>query len=97
MFEEGSDIKMAKEEGNRESGMIFTEEELQEMSGVRKGGDFVEVTCGCTSHTYGDAVGLLRVFVNGDLEIICKCTPGCDEGPSLISFLLSSKYDHPCY
>ena len=69
----------------RENGLVvmFSDEELSEMSGVMKGGDHIEVTCGCTSHRYGDAVGRLRVFINGDLEITCECTPGCQEGPSL--------------
>ncbi|CAH8318041.1 unnamed protein product [Eruca vesicaria subsp. sativa] len=58
---------------------LFEEEELQEMSGVIVGGGYVEVMCGCTSHRYGDAVARLRVFPNGDLEISCECTPGCDE------------------
>ena len=65
----------------RESGLtLFSEEELREVSGVKRVGDYVEVTCGCTSHRYGDAVGRLRVFVNGYLEITCECTPGCQEG-----------------
>ncbi|PPS14158.1 hypothetical protein GOBAR_AA06412 [Gossypium barbadense] len=65
---------------DKESGsMLFSEEELIEVSGLKKGGDFVEVTCGCTSHRYGDAVGKLRVFSNGHLEITCECTPGCNE------------------
>ncbi|AQK99959.1 Protein ULTRAPETALA 1 [Zea mays] len=58
---------------------LFSEEELREVSGVRWGEDFVEVTCGCTSHRYGDAVGRLRVCASGDLEINCECTPGCRE------------------
>lgn len=58
---------------------MFEQEELQEMSGVNVGGGYVEVMCGCTSHRYGDAVARLRVFPNGDLEITCECTPGCDE------------------
>ncbi|MFS7936571.1 putative transcription factor ULT family [Helianthus anomalus] len=60
---------------------MFTDEEVKDISGFKCGSeDHVEVTCGCTSHRYGDAVGTLRVFVNGDLEISCECTPGCDEG-----------------
>ncbi|KAK9152603.1 hypothetical protein Sjap_000083 [Stephania japonica] len=58
---------------------LFSDEEVREISGLKRGGDFVEVTCGCTSHRYGDAVGKLRVFINGDLEICCECTPGCQE------------------
>lgn len=59
---------------------MFNEEDIKEINGFRVCEDRVEVTCGCTSHQYGDAVGTLRVFPNGDLEINCECTPGCDEG-----------------
>lgn len=58
---------------------MFSDEELSEISGVRKEKDYIQVTCGCTSNRYGDAVGKLRVFPNGDLEINCECTPGCQE------------------
>lgn len=64
----------------RESEGMFSEDELKEMSDVKSGVEYIEVTCGCTSHRYGDAVGRLRVFTNGDLEITCECTPGCNEG-----------------
>lgn len=81
---------MANEEEIQQCGSIlFKQEELQEMSGVNVGGDYVEVMCGCTSHRYGDAVARLRVFPSGDLEITCDCTPGCDEGLSLSFSLLS--------
>ena len=75
----------------RESELVvmFSEEELSEMSGVRRCLNYIEVTCGCTSHRYGDAVGRLRVFQNGDLEISCECTPGCQEGLSLFSLFFS--------
>ncbi|XP_021685111.2 protein ULTRAPETALA 1 isoform X1 [Hevea brasiliensis] len=63
--------------------ILFSDEELREMSGVKRGGDYIEVTCGCTSHRYGDAVGRLRVFISGDLEITCECTPGCNEETQL--------------
>ncbi|XP_042976999.1 protein ULTRAPETALA 1-like isoform X2 [Carya illinoinensis] len=65
----------------RECGLVvmFSDEELKEMSGVKRGLDYIEVMCGCTSHRYGDAVGRIRVFQNGDLEITCECTPGCQE------------------
>ncbi|XLR41324.1 hypothetical protein S83_025984 [Arachis hypogaea] len=59
---------------------VFSDDELKDLSGVKRvGGDCVEVTCGCTSHRYGDAVGRLRVFSNGCLQISCECTPGCNE------------------
>ncbi|CAN4104910.1 unnamed protein product [Withania somnifera] len=67
------------ENGSNGVVMLFTEEELREISGVKKGDDYVEVMCGCTSHRYGDAVATLRVFSSGELEITCHCTPGCQE------------------
>ncbi|KAK9089417.1 hypothetical protein Scep_028499 [Stephania cephalantha] len=71
---------MEREIGNGVGGFfMFSDEELREMSGLKRGGDYVEVMCGCTSHRYGDAVGKLRVLANGDLEICCECTPGCQE------------------
>lgn len=79
----------------REMMFLFSEDELREMSGVKRGRDYIEVTCGCTSHRYGDAVGRLRVYINGELEITCECTPGCNEGRSLFffkPFSLVSKY-----
>ena len=60
--------------------LVFSEEEVRQISGLNRGTDYVEVTCGCTSRRYGDAVGKLMVFVNGDLEISCECSPGCQEG-----------------
>ncbi|KAK1325398.1 Protein ULTRAPETALA 1 [Acorus calamus] len=65
--------------GEKDVEVLFSDEELNEISGLKRGVDFVEVTCGCTSHRYGDAVGRLRIFGNGDLEITCECTPGCQE------------------
>lgn len=59
--------------------LAFSEEDVRQISGLNRGTDYVEVTCGCTSRRYGDAVGRLMVFVNGDLEISCECTPGCQE------------------
>ncbi|XP_042517421.1 protein ULTRAPETALA 1-like [Macadamia integrifolia] len=63
----------------RDGSVMFSDEELDEISGLKRGGDHIEATCGCTSHRYGDAVGRLRVFAGGDLEISCECTPGCKE------------------
>lgn len=65
---------------------MFNEEDTREIYGLRVCEDHVDVTCGCTSHQYGDAVGTLRVFPNGDLEINCECTPGCDEGDLIYIF-----------
>ena len=78
---------MANVEEMQCGSMLFRQEELQEMSGVNVGGGYVEVMCGCTSHRYGDAIAKLRVFPNGNLEITCECTPGCDEGLSLFCSL----------
>ncbi|CAL9766084.1 unnamed protein product [Musa acuminata subsp. burmannicoides] len=69
---------MASGQG-KDVAFLFADEELSGMTGLKRGADFVEVMCGCTSHRYGDAVGRLRVFASGDLEINCECTPGCDE------------------
>ena len=74
------DMANGVEEMDRESVVngltMFSDEEVREISGFKRGGDdYVEVTCGCTSHRYGDAVGTLRVFTSGDLEISCECTP----------------------
>ena len=59
---------------------MFSEEELRDIRGVTRGEDMVEVTCGCTSRTYGDSVGRLKIFLSGDLKIVCECVPGCPEG-----------------
>ncbi|XP_027342315.1 protein ULTRAPETALA 1-like isoform X1 [Abrus precatorius] len=77
---------------------MFSDDELREFSGVKRVGDYVEVTCGCTSRRFGDAVGRLRVFVNGCLEITCDCTPGCEEGLSLsLSIYLNGVFTfHTC-
>ncbi|RWW46187.1 hypothetical protein BHE74_00047902 [Ensete ventricosum] len=77
LFDGGRD--MASGQG-KDVAFLFADEELSGMTGLKRGADFVEVMCGCTSHRYGDAVGRLRVFASGDLEINCECTPGCEEG-----------------
>lgn len=71
----------------RECGLkeLFSKEELQEISQVHVGDDYVEVMCGCTSHRYGDAIARLRVFSDGELQITCQCTPACHEGLSHIN------------
>ncbi|KAL0803146.1 hypothetical protein Bca101_058322 [Brassica carinata] len=68
---------MERECGSKKT--LFSEEELQELSGVIVRDDYVEVICGCTSHRYGDAIARLRVFSDGDLQITCQCTPACHE------------------
>ncbi|KAB2615179.1 protein ULTRAPETALA 1-like [Pyrus ussuriensis x Pyrus communis] len=74
----------------RESGLVlFSDDQRREMSGVNRGLDHIEVTCGYTIHRFDDSVGRLRVFVNGDLEVTCECNPSCQEGLSLCHFDLS--------
>ncbi|XVF78101.1 hypothetical protein PTKIN_Ptkin14bG0101800 [Pterospermum kingtungense] len=58
---------------------MFSEQELRQMEGFRRGSDYIEVKCGCTSKRYGDSVGMLRVFTNGQFLIKCNCTPVCDQ------------------
>ncbi|CAN6457711.1 unnamed protein product [Victoria cruziana] len=58
---------------------LFWDEDLSGISGLKRGGDFVEVMCGCTCPKYGDAIGRLRILACGDLEVSCECTPGCQE------------------
>ncbi|KAE8692298.1 Protein ULTRAPETALA 1 [Hibiscus syriacus] len=58
---------------------MFTEEELKDMEGLKRESDFIEVKCGCTSKKYGDTIGKLRVFTNGQFLISCECNPVCDE------------------
>ncbi|KAL8167484.1 hypothetical protein V2J09_008983 [Rumex salicifolius] len=73
----GGVVEVGGGENSKEA--MFSEEEVREMSGLKKGKDHIQVMCGCTSRRYGDAVASLRVFLNGDLEISCDCTPGCQE------------------
>ncbi|KAK3021088.1 hypothetical protein RJ639_027674 [Escallonia herrerae] len=81
---------MERQNGGAADGgdFMFSDEEVREISGLSRCGDHVAVTCGCTSHRYGDAVGRLRVFASGDLEISCECTPGCQEGRPFIALFL---------
>ncbi|KAF2314288.1 hypothetical protein GH714_025061 [Hevea brasiliensis] len=63
----------------RISEALFPENELKDMVGFKRGPDYVEVKCGCTSRKYGDAIGNLRVHASGQFLITCDCTPGCRE------------------
>ncbi|KAF9612109.1 hypothetical protein IFM89_038177 [Coptis chinensis] len=58
---------------------MFSDEQLRDFDGFKRCEDCVEVTCGCTSQRYGDAIGKLSVYPNGELFISCQCTPGCEE------------------
>ncbi|RAL42903.1 unnamed protein product [Cuscuta campestris] len=66
-------------ESGKKAAALFSDEEVGDINGLKVGDDYVEVTCGCTSHRYGDAVGKLRVFSSGELGIVCECIPGCQE------------------
>ena len=62
---------------------LFPEEELNDMSELKRGPDFVEVTCGCTSKKFGDTIGTLRVHASGHFHIDCKCHSECNKSKSL--------------
>ncbi|XP_050217349.1 protein ULTRAPETALA 2-like [Mercurialis annua] len=56
---------------------LFMEKELKEIDGFKRGTDYVEVNCGCTSRRYGDSMARLTVYANGQFLIACDCAPGC--------------------
>ncbi|XVE50380.1 hypothetical protein DITRI_Ditri01bG0158000 [Diplodiscus trichospermus] len=58
---------------------MFNEQELKEVEGFKRGSNFIEVKCGCTSKKFGDTIGKLRVYTNGKFMISCDCTPTCHE------------------
>jgi hypothetical protein len=70
--------------------MLFSEEELWNVSGMRLGKGFVEVTCGWTICRFGNAIRHLPFYPSGELEINRDCTQSCHEGScpttSLVSF-----------
>ncbi|XP_020269599.1 LOW QUALITY PROTEIN: protein ULTRAPETALA 1-like [Asparagus officinalis] len=66
--------------GSARGNSLFKDDELSGISGVLKGEDFVEVTCGSTSRKHGDAIGRLKIFESGVLEVKCECIQGCEEG-----------------
>ncbi|XP_002533710.2 protein ULTRAPETALA 2 isoform X2 [Ricinus communis] len=57
---------------------LFLEKELKDIDGFKRGTDYVEVTCGCTSRRYGDSMATLRVYASGKFLINCNCIPGCE-------------------
>ncbi|XP_018851190.1 protein ULTRAPETALA 2-like [Juglans regia] len=59
--------------------IVFDNEELNNMSELERGPDFIEVKCGYTNKKYGDFVGKLRISVSGHFMIDCKCYPECSE------------------
>ncbi|CAN4094117.1 unnamed protein product [Withania somnifera] len=58
---------------------MFSDEELRDMRVLKRGDGYLEVMCGCTSPNLGDYCAQFRVFTSGELEITCKCLPGCSE------------------
>ncbi|XP_011090050.1 protein ULTRAPETALA 1-like [Sesamum indicum] len=57
---------------------MFTVEELASFHGViQNTQEFLEIDCGCTNPRYGDTPGKFRAYVDGRLEIDCKCTEDC--------------------
>ncbi|KAK4397533.1 hypothetical protein Sango_1589900 [Sesamum angolense] len=67
---------------------MFTAEELASFHGIiRNTQEFVEIDCGCTNLRYGDTPGNFRAYVDGRLEIDCKCTEDCPRvNLSLVDF-----------
>ncbi|KAK9286618.1 hypothetical protein L1049_015018 [Liquidambar formosana] len=64
---------------------------LKDISGLRKGPNYVEFTCGCTRRKFGDAIGKLTVFADGRLAIKCECNPACQEGNKSLGNILGNK------
>ncbi|XP_047260113.1 protein ULTRAPETALA 1-like [Capsicum annuum] len=59
---------------------MFTEEEIRGINVLKRGDDYIEIFCCCTSPRHGDFAAKLRVLASGELEITCECQPGCLEG-----------------
>ena len=71
---------VARDEGG---GVIrFTEEELNNISELERGPNYIEVTCGCTNKKYGDYIGKLRISSFGHFKITCTCSEKCKQGKS---------------
>ncbi|XP_030478886.2 protein ULTRAPETALA 2-like [Cannabis sativa] len=58
---------------------MLSDENLKDIDGLRRGPDYIEVTCGCTSQKFGDSIGKLKVFSSGQFLISCNCSDGCKE------------------
>eukprot|EP01018_Ginkgo_biloba_P027601 Gb_01224 [translate_table: standard] len=59
---------------------IYNDVDLIDLLKLKKGSQFIEMKCGCTSQKYGDTVGTLRVYQTGEFEIYCECMAGCEKG-----------------
>lgn len=71
---------VARDEG--EGVIRFTEEELNTISELERGPNYIEVTCGCTNKKYGDYIGKLRISSFGHFKITCTCSEKCKQGKS---------------
>ncbi|KAM1057413.1 hypothetical protein ACFX2A_031357 [Malus domestica] len=62
---------------------MFTDEDIkpvENLYGLERGPNYIEVVCGCTSKKYGDSVGKLRISSTGQFSITCQClSPSCNE------------------
>ncbi|GLJ46101.1 hypothetical protein SUGI_0970980 [Cryptomeria japonica] len=67
-------------DGNGIEFEFLKDEDLDKVSEFKKGNGFIEMRCGCTCIKYGDAVGRLRIYQEGDFKVLCECAPGCDAG-----------------
>lgn len=60
---------------------MFSDEELNNFMGVQKfGSEYIEIYCGCTVNRLGDSGGILRVYVDGNINIDCHCHDKCPKG-----------------
>ncbi|KAJ4726244.1 Protein ULTRAPETALA 1-like protein [Melia azedarach] len=58
---------------------MFGKAEIEDMQVLKRGYNYIEVRCGCTSRKYGDAIGKLKIFASGKFLIDCECSPDCPE------------------
>ena len=53
-------------EYERNGFFMFSDEHLGRMSRLKRGTDTIQVLCGCTSQSFGDVAGRVKVFATGD-------------------------------
>ncbi|KAI7981362.1 Protein ULTRAPETALA 1 [Camellia lanceoleosa] len=58
---------------------MFRDEELEDISEIERGPNFVEVKCLLKSQNHGEQVGNLKVFLEGKIEINYGCVLNCQE------------------
>lgn len=81
----GMKVKKREDEGCDDCGAdgteeFFKDEDLDQISELKRGNGYIEMRCGCTSPKYGDSVGRLKIYQQGDFKVICECSLGCTEG-----------------